>query len=171
VTSPRTTTSSNAEQAWDRILGYVKVMAPEHPEMERRFKEWSRSGFPGSTMGGFGGGPSIIADGERVPVTGVELAAVFSSDQIADMHQRYNATLHETLGHLVQLWAIRHDILEGGKEAQKAKKRQNTLTDCANAHGCPDEAWGWKAGRCGTCYQYRRRTGRDRTGRETEDVA
>ena len=33
---------------------------------------------------------------------------------------------------------------------------------CANTHGCPDDAEADKAGRCSACYQYQRRTGRDR---------
>lgn len=33
---------------------------------------------------------------------------------------------------------------------------------CGNTHGCPDEGEAEKAGRCSACYQYQRRTGRDR---------
>lgn len=33
---------------------------------------------------------------------------------------------------------------------------------CGNSHGCPDDAEADKAGRCSACYQYQRRTGRDR---------
>ena len=49
------------------------------------------------------------------------------------------------------------------------------LIQCANVHGCPDEAWAEKAGRCGACYQHHRRhDGRDRrlsgAPRHTEDL-
>ena len=33
---------------------------------------------------------------------------------------------------------------------------------CGNTHGCPDDDHAEKAGRCSACYQYQRRTGRDR---------
>ena len=33
---------------------------------------------------------------------------------------------------------------------------------CGNVHGCPDDDEADKAGRCSACYQYQRRTGRDR---------
>ena len=37
------------------------------------------------------------------------------------------------------------------------------LSKCVNAFGCPDDSWGCKAGRCVPCYEYLRRTGRDRS--------
>ena len=41
-------------------------------------------------------------------------------------------------------------------------KHNASLSKCANQFGCPDDAWACKAGRCLTCYEYNRRTGRDR---------
>ena len=37
-----------------------------------------------------------------------------------------------------------------------------TPVACGNIHGCPDDDHAEKAGRCSACYQYQRRTGRDR---------
>lgn len=46
------------------------------------------------------------------------------------------------------------------------------LASCCNLHGCPEDAWGYKAGRCQACYDYHRRTGRDRraVGHQPEDL-
>lgn len=43
--------------------------------------------------------------------------------------------------------------------------RERGLMACANQHGCPDDAWATKAGRCEACYKFRSRNNRDRTGR------
>jgi len=36
------------------------------------------------------------------------------------------------------------------------------LVICANIHGCPDDAWATKAGRCEACYRHRLRHDTDR---------
>lgn len=36
------------------------------------------------------------------------------------------------------------------------------LAKCANLHGCPDDAWAERGGRCDACYRYHRRTDLDR---------
>lgn len=41
-------------------------------------------------------------------------------------------------------------------------KHNAGLAKCANQFGCPDDAWASKAGRCQACYEYNRRTQRDR---------
>lgn len=164
--------SSNRAAGLDRTLGYAKVFVAEDPEISRRLDAWARDGYPASTMGGYGGGPSIIADGERVPVTSVEMAALFSSDSIADMRLRWNSLSAEFLGIAVQMFAIREFVMADTDEAKKVKKRQNTLPDCANAHGCPDEAFSDNdRGRCGTCANYLRKHGRDRTARYSREAS
>lgn len=40
--------------------------------------------------------------------------------------------------------------------------KERGLAACANLHGCPDEAWASKKGRCDLCYMYMYRNGRDR---------
>lgn len=159
------------EGALDRLVDYVTVLQRELPEIQRRLKAWRRDGYPsGSSGGGRGGGPVIVVPDElgnpdTVHITSVE-AAVFTRDEVADMDARFNAQISEALGVITAVWKIRLDVMADTDETKRAKKRQDRLQKCANAYGCPDDAWGYKAGRCNTCYQFRYRNQRDRTGRE-----
>ena len=75
-------------------------------------------------------------------------------DRLAPAHvEEYAATL---------LWVADHlDRLALLTLAALAQPNPDPVP-CGNVHGCPDEGEADKAGRCSACYQYQRRTGRDR---------
>lgn len=67
--------------------------------------------------------------------------------------EEYAATLLWIADHLDRLAHI---------SAAALAQPNPTPVPCGNTHGCPDDAEADKAGRCSACYQYQRRTGRDR---------
>ena len=97
-------------------------------------------------------GPRLDQVAERLEVSRNSLPMVVG--RLAPAHvEEYAATL---------LWV--GDLLD--RLAQIAAAAHATPTPdpvpCGNTHGCPDEGEAEKAGRCSACYQYQRRTGRDR---------
>ena len=117
--------------------------------LERRLLVWSRDGYPtgktGSIRGGQIGDPTATA--------------VLTPDSVRNDRDRLNELIlaaHETLK---EADIIRRRYMAAAEQAQK---HNAGLTKCGNTNGCPDDMFAAKAGRCLSCYEHHRRSGKDR---------
>jgi hypothetical protein len=72
-----------------------------------------------------------------------------------DLHRKAD----QVVRHVFDLEHLRVTTMQ---DVIPAEPQNRGLSQCANAHGWCQE-WATKAGRCPSCYEYLRRTGRDRT--------
>ena len=86
-------------------------------------------------------------------------AQALGHDQFARMRDRLIEQLLVADRAMREVDSIRREVMSGPPPARPAERG---LAKCCNMHGCPDDAWAVKAGRCDTCYRYRARTDRDR---------
>ncbi len=63
--------------------------------------------------------------------------------------------------------SIRRQVMD---DPPSRHPEERGLAKCCNIHGCPDDAWAERAGRCDTCYRYHRRNDLDRRN-PTEESA
>lgn len=152
--------SRDAQTALERLATFFKLIDSEYPEIHKRFKAWSRGGFPASTGGGPGSKGAISDPTGREAIEG---------DDVRLLSERFHTCLELVLSNANLMKAIRDEIMRTDRTTAEAKR--DTLQKCCNAFGCPEDAWAEKAGRCNACYQYRYRNGRDRTARTAEDAA
>jgi len=138
------------EPAWRNV---VPVLA--------ELQKMSRDGYPSRTPGN--GEPGSGSGGIADP-TG--LAAVDPGE--ARDHVDTVLGLCEAI-----LWraTLLTDALQPWVEILAARPAKTPsergLAKCANPHGCPDDGWAIRAGRCDTCAQYRyRHQGMDRRTRD-----
>lgn len=97
-------------------------------------------------------GRRLAQTSERLEVCRTSLSVVAA--RLAPAHiEEYAATLLWVSDHLDRL-----ALITAAAHAQP----NPTPVPCGNIHGCPDDDEADKAGRCSACYQYQRRTGRDR---------
>lgn len=131
----------------DRDLDLLARLRADLPRVVATLRDWSS----GIRSGGAASGAGSVSD-----PTG---HAALTADEWAGRRHRLErlvATIHAAA---LNAERIRADVLAPPVERAPAARG---LVHCANLHGCPDDAWATKAGRCDTCYGYQRRTGRDR---------
>lgn len=125
-------------------------LAQQLPDLERRLTAWAKDGYP--SQSGAPGGAGTISD----PTA----QAVVTPDRVRLDREQLHANIIRLHDIAVTLDMIRRTYMEPKPDKQP---QPHTLAKCSNMHGCPDDAWADKAGRCSACYQYLRRTQRDRT--------
>ncbi len=133
----------------------VATLHTDFPALQGRLALWSRDGYPTGSSGTRRGG--TIGD----PTA----SAVLASDEVRRDRQRLEELVVRAHDLLKEADTIRGRYMSA---AAQVTKHNQALTKCANIHGCPDDGWASKAGRCATCYEYVRRTERDRTTRRTD---
>ena len=121
----------------------------------------ARDGYASRTPGN--GDPAGGSGGISDPVSRSALAPDEASDHIETISGLCEAILWRTtlLTDALQPWV---DLL-ARRPAKTPSDRG--LAKCANPHGCPDDGWAVRSGRCDTCAQYRyRHQGMDRRTRD-----
>ena len=121
--------------------------AAAHAQVVANLRDWS-AGI------GSGGGPK--AKGAVSDPTG---EGALNVDEWGQMRERVAELVDRVWRDAMELEGIRAKV--AAPPPPKAPEHRG-LTRCANLHGCPDDAWATKAGRCEACYRYLRRTDRDR---------
>jgi hypothetical protein len=117
--------------------------------LQRRLIAWAQDGYPANTgtLGSKGGFSDPTA------------AAVMNPDQVRKDREALRELIINAHTQLTRAEQIRARYINN---TNTTAKHNNTLTKCANQHGCPDDAWAAKASRCLTCYEYNRTNNRDR---------
>jgi hypothetical protein len=132
------------------VAALVRTLSTDFVALQKRLALWSRDGYPtgqsGSRSKGAVGDPTALA--------------VIASDDIRKDRDRLTSLIIQAHDILKEADIIRSRYMT---TTSTATKHNATLTKCANMHGCPDDMWAAKAGRCLNCYEYQRRTCRDRT--------
>jgi hypothetical protein len=131
------------------VAALVHTLSTDFVALQKRLALWSRDGYPT----GQGGSRTKGAIGDPTA------SAVIASDDIRKDRDRLTTLVIQAHDCLKEADIIR---LRYMTSSVKAAKHNAGLTKCANMHGCPENMWGAKAGRCLNCYEYQRRTGRDR---------
>lgn len=86
-----------------------------------------------------------------------------SVDEWGQARTRLEALITTAHTTATALEAIRKQIMATDTtDPDDPDNQTGALQVCANSHGCPDDNWASKAGRCEACYQYRHRNNRDR---------
>jgi hypothetical protein len=137
-----------SEQRADLLtaLGRLERFAHDHALIVARLRDWS-AGVGGS------GGPQ-----PKNAVSDPTGQAAMSTDEWGQMRQRVDDLIHQAWRAACDLEDIRRQV---AAPALPKEPEERGLAKCANP-ACPDDAWAVKAGRCDACYQFRRRTDRDR---------
>ena len=130
----------------DRDLDLLARLRADLPHLVATLRDWSA----GIRSGGGAGGGGVGDPTGHAALTTDEWAG-----RRRDLERRV-ATIHAAV---LDLEKIRREVIDPPPPTEPAARG---LVHCANIHGCPDDAWATKAGRCDTCYGYQRRTGRDR---------
>lgn len=131
------------------LTAMANTLSADFQVLQRRLALWSRDGYPSGLTGTVAGG--AISDPTAT--------AVLSPDPVRKDRERLSELVvkaHEILG---EADSIRSKYMTTATQAQR---HNQGLAKCANQYGCPDDAWASKAGRCSTCYEYRRRHQGDR---------
>ena len=139
------------------IVALVRTINADFPALQKRLALWSRDGYPTGT--GVSAGKGSISD----PTA----AAVLVSDDIRKDRDRLSLIIIQA-----------HDLLREADNIRtrymttetRTAKHNASLSKCANIHGCPDDSWAAKAGRCLVCYEYQRRNMRDRVDKHKSHV-
>lgn len=117
--------------------------------LQLRLHAWAKDGYPS-------GGSSIGSKGGFSDPTG---NAALGRDEVRADREEFETLIEEVSSKFLRLESIRKKYVD----VQTATATHNAgLVACANQHGCPDQAWATKAGRCPTCYEYKRVNQRDR---------
>lgn len=132
------------------IGALARTLLADHPGLQKCFTLWSRDGYPSSS-----GGTRVTGT-----ISDPTAQAVLASDEVSRDRDTYNEKVIQAHQLLKEADAIRAKYMT---TTERAVKHNQGLTKCANLHGCPDDAWASKAGRCSACYEYNRRNQRDRT--------
>ena len=127
----------------------VRTLTADFATLQRRLALWSRDGYPTSS-----GGTRV-----RGGVSDPTAAAVLTPDEVRQDRDKLTTLITAAHDLLAEADTIRTRYMTTTKEVQR---HNQALTKCANMHGCPDDSWATKAGRCSTCYEYNRVNQRDR---------
>lgn len=160
---PRGRRPSEREQHLTIAADHMARIQRDHLKVVGRLRDWSAG------IGGTGGPQpkNSISD-----PTGQTALAV---DEFGTARNRLEALIDEVCRRLDRIEVIRREVMAPPPtleevERERTNQRADGLQPCANQHGCPDEGWATKAGRCETCYKYRARNGQDRrVSRRTND--
>lgn len=146
------------EKALDDIIRRLLQVRKGWRTFEQRCGAWIRGGYPSTTDGGPTGKGSVSDPTAREAVNGDEVRALLRKEREIIAHIGTQA---------VMLWSGWNEITQASPT--KVTPKDRGIAKCGNQYGCPDDNWADKAGRCNTCYQYRYRNNRDRTGRESRE--
>jgi hypothetical protein len=111
---------------------------------------------------GSGGGPS-----PKNQISDPTGNAALSRDSWAMMRVEMSQIINRMVLDASRLVSIEREVL--APPPPKAPVDRG-LVKCCNVHGCPDDAWAIKAGRCIACYEALRRTERDRPGQPVRNA-
>lgn len=129
----------------------VRTLTTDFAALQKRLALWSRDGYPtgqsGTRTKGAVGDPTALA--------------VIASDDIRKDRDRLTSLIIQAHENLKEADMIRARYMT---TTSTATIHNATLTKCANMHGCPEDMWAAKAGRCLNCCEYQRRNQRDRVG-------
>ncbi len=103
---------------------------------------------------GSGGGPTpknSISDPTGNQALAIDEWALMRQE-VSDLVRRISTDAHRLI--IIQRVAL--------EPALPKAPADRGIAACCNLHGCPSDAWADVAGRCRTCAEYLRRTGRDR---------
>ena len=148
----RQTRPSESQYAVQRALARIEMAYSDIPLMFARLREWSSD--VGSSSGSVGPKNQV---GDPTGNT-----AVNTTDENARMIAELHAICDSIHRDSLDLDRIRRHTMA---PAIPKQPEERGLEKCKNMHGCPDDAWAWKAGRCDACHTYWRRNERDRTPR------
>ena len=151
----RPTRPSERTKVFQRSIQILRRVGDNDRIVVGRLREWT-AGLSGS------GGPS--SKGTVSDPTGNAALAV---DEHGALRARYNRAITDLWLAVRQLDSIEREVMKPALTHAEAQQRQENqrvgaLQPCANLHGCPDDEWATKAGRCEACYRYRVRRGSDR---------
>jgi hypothetical protein len=135
------------------IVVLVRNISNDFSALQKRLALWSRDGYPTGT--GVSAGKGSISD----PTA----SAVLISDDIGKDRDRLSTIIIQAHDLLREADIIRTRYMT---TETRTAKHNASLSKCANIHGCPDDTWAAKAGRCLVCYEYQRRNLRDRVSRQ-----
>ena len=146
---------SERNQIIQGAIVYAQRISHDYLTLDARLRDWT-SGTGGS------GGPR--PKGSISDPTGT---AALTTDEHGQMRRRLSELLDRICRDLATVETIRREVMAPPPtveelERQAHNQKVGALQPCANIHGCPDEAWATKAGRCENCYRAMKRNGRDR---------
>lgn len=127
----------------------IQSLQRDFTTLQRRLIAWAQDGYPTST-----GTP-----GSKGGFSDPTASAVINPDQVRKDREHLEQIIINVHTQLTKADAIRAQYINTNTTTTK---HNNSLTKCSNQHGCPDDAWAAKAGRCLTCYEYNRTNQRDR---------
>lgn len=133
-----------------RMLGdaiaWLGRLEADHATFVAHLRDWSG----GLTSGGGPQPKNAVSD-----PTGQSALAV---DEWGQMRARSAELILAVYRSAKDLEAMRREVVS---PPPPREPEERGLAKCCNPN-CPDDAWAEKAGRCSPCYQYKRRTDRDR---------
>ena len=128
-------------------IHWLTALEADHAQVVASLRDWSG----GLTSGGGPTGKNSISD-----PTG---QSALATDSWGLMRAELADLVLAVYRKAKDLERIRREVVEPPPEKQPADRG---LASCANGHGCPDDAWATKAGRCDRCYAYQYKYDRDR---------
>jgi len=146
---------SEREQHLSIAGDYFARIQRDHLKVIGRLRDWS-AGIGGS------GGPQA-----KNTISDPTGHAALATDEFGSARHRIESLIDDVCRALDRIESIRREVMAPPPtaeevERQRSNQKTGALQPCANIHGCPDEAWATKAGRCEACYKYRQRRGSDR---------
>lgn len=127
----------------------IRDLTDDFIELQKRMALWSRDGYPTGSMNARASGT----------VSDPTANAALSSDEVRRDRDRLSALIIQAHSIMRDADIIRTRYMN---TTTRAEEHNAQLSKCANIHGCPDDSWACKAGRCTSCYEFNRRNGRDR---------
>lgn len=146
------TTDEDFRKMAQQIMDICRDLYDKGPTAIRISKHLARDGYPAQSMGGSGGKGVHDPVGELV----VSPAMV---DPVRNSVTRMLKALEQALANAKDAEGALHIALHQEPQPDKIV-RDSSISDCVN---CGEQALPRpKAGRCPSCYEFRRRTGEDR---------
>jgi hypothetical protein len=131
------------------LTAMVTTLNRDFAALERRLLVWSRDGYLTGTNG-------TIRSSQLSDPTAT---AVLTPDHVRNDRDRIRQLIVEAHETLKEADLIRTKYMT---PAQRVDAHNLGLTKCGNVNGCPDGMFAAKAGRCLSCYEYRRLRNDDR---------
>lgn len=131
-------------------IGRLEKLGANADDLEKTLKDCARDGYPTTSDG----------PGTRNNISDPTFAAANGKDPARRAHEQLARLLDETDAVTAALMSLTDPWT---RIAHNTTRKNNALTQCANIHGCPDNAWASERGRCPQCARHLRINGRDRT--------